>query len=82
MLETRRLTATLAVTLLTTAAGCASNISPPPASDTAAPKVNSLKDGITEPVISATKITLAAISSNPGEQLKINQYLSGLAVKG
>lgn len=84
MLETRRLTATLAVTLLTAAAGCSSNIYPPAVSNTAAPQVNSLKDATTEPAISvsATKLTLAAINPNPAEQLKINQYLSGLAAKG
>lgn len=82
MLETRRLTTTLAVTLLTALAGCSSNISPPAVSDAAKPQVNALKDATTEPAISATKLTLAAINPNPAEQLKINQYLSGLAAKG
>ncbi|MGA9382566.1 MAG: D-alanyl-D-alanine carboxypeptidase [Phormidium sp.] len=82
MLETRRLTATLAVTLLTALAGCSSNISPPAVSDAAAPQVNALKDAKTESAISATQLTLAAINPNPAEQLKINQYLSGLAAKG
>ncbi|MFB2939480.1 D-alanyl-D-alanine carboxypeptidase [Aerosakkonemataceae cyanobacterium BLCC-F154] len=82
MLETRCLTATLAVTLLTAAAGCESNISPPAVSDAATPQVNALKDTTSESVISATQITLAAINPNPTEQLKINQYVNGLAAKG
>ncbi|MFB2835033.1 D-alanyl-D-alanine carboxypeptidase [Floridanema evergladense] len=85
MLETRRLTATLAITLLTAVAGCSSNISSPAESNTSVPQVNSLKDATTnaaQPAISVAKLTLAAINPNPVEQLKINQYLSGLAAKG
>lgn len=81
MLEIQRLTATLAV-MLTAAAGCSSNISPQAVSNTPAPQVNSLKDATTEPAISVTNLTLAAINPNPAEQLKINQYLGGLAAKG
>jgi len=82
MREPKRLTATLAVTLLTAAAGCSTNISPPSVSDAATPKVNQAKDTTTAPTISATQITLAAINPTPTEQLKINQYLNDLAAKG
>lgn len=82
MLETRRLTATLAITLLTGAAGCSSNISPPAASDAATPQVKVLKDTMPETVISVSQLALAAINPNPAEQLKINQYISALAAKG
>lgn len=81
MLETRRLTATLAITLLTAAAGCDSNISPPAVSDAATPQVNALKVA-KEPPISAPQLTLAVINPNPTEQLKISQYINGLATKG
>ncbi|OKH37172.1 D-alanyl-D-alanine carboxypeptidase [[Phormidium ambiguum] IAM M-71] len=82
MLESQRLTAILAVTLLTAAAGCSTNISPPAVSDAATPQVNQAKDTSTEPTISAPQITLAAVNPTPTEQLKINQYLNGLAAKG
>lgn len=82
MREPKRLTATLAVTLLTAAAGCSTNISPPAVSDAATPQVNQAKDTTTETPIAATQITLAAVNPTPTEQLKINQYLNGLAAKG
>ena len=82
MREPKRLTATLAVTLLTAAAGCSTNISPPAVSDAATPQVNQAKDTTTETPISAPQITLAAVNPTPTEQLKINQYLNGLAAKG